>query len=435
MAESWLDIPAGSGFSLDNIPFGIISHAGSPEPHAAVAIGDHVLDLKLFAAGDGFSGLPEATPSVLQTFSEKTLNGFAALGRPLHQKVRAYLRLVFAQRGDNNNNNNTPFSQLLRDNATLRGDSLVPQSRVETHLPLQVGDYTDFYVGRNHAYNVGVLFRGPDNALQPNYAHLPVGYHGRASSVVVSGTPVRRPWGQMLEDDAGQATTTAMPVHRPSRRLDMELELGAFVCRANALGAPVPVAAAEDHLFGYVLLNDWSARDVQAWEYVPLGPFNAKNFATTISAWVVLADALEPFRTEGIRNDLDVLPYLRSPTARSVFDIHLEVSLKSTCVRVLFSCPCQPETPFINPPPPLSSRESRRAVGHHPLQRQVSALVLSADARPPHRRRLSSQPRRPPRLRHHQRARPRDPGQPPRNHQRRHQAHRPLRRRDPHVPG
>ncbi|EFW99954.1 fumarylacetoacetate hydrolase family protein [Grosmannia clavigera kw1407] len=311
--ESWLDIPAESGFSLDNIPFGIISHAGSKQPHAAVAIGSHVLDLKLFSDGGGFSGLPEAAPKILQSFSETTLN-FAELGRPLHNKVREYLGLVLAL--------DTPFARLLRDNASLRSASLVPLSHVETHLPLKVGDYTDFYVGKNHAYNVGVLFRGSDNALQPNYSHLPVGYHGRASSIIVSGTPLRRPWGQIL--DASKA-----PIHQPSRRLDIELELGAFVCRSNALGSPVPITEAEKYIFGYVLLNDWSARDIQAWEYVPLGPFNAKNFASTISAWVVLADALEPFRTEGIKNDHKVLPYLQNPTTRGVFDINLEVSLNT----------------------------------------------------------------------------------------------------------
>jgi len=189
---------------------------------------------------------------------------------------------------------------------------------------MHIGDYTDFYAGRNHAYNVGVLFRGPQNALQPNYTHLPVGYHGRASSVVVSGTPIRRPWGQILENPVAE---TKVPIFTPCRRLDIELELGAFVCRANKMGEPIPIAEAEDSLFGVVLMNDWSARDIQAWEYVPLGPFNAKNFGTSISPWVVLADALEPFLGNGLKNETELLPYLQEKRKENVYNIHLEVDL------------------------------------------------------------------------------------------------------------
>lgn len=312
MAGSWLDIPVGSDFSLINIPFGIITYDGASTPRIAVAIGDHALDLAVFSSSTAFSGLPDVQP-FLHVFDEPTLNAFAALGRPLHQKVRAYLRQVFVKDG--------PFRERLQDNEELRNASLIALTVVQTHLPMRIGDYTDFYAGKHHAFNVGVLFRGPANALQPNYTHLPVGYHGRASSVVVSGTPVRRPWGQILNADKA-------PIYHPSKRLDIELELGAFVCRANRLGAPVPLSKAEDYLFGYVLLNDWSARDIQAWEYVPLGPFNSKNFATTVGAWVVLADALEPFRTEGILNKSDLQPYLKSDNPKAMFDISLEVSLQ-----------------------------------------------------------------------------------------------------------
>jgi fumarylacetoacetase len=193
---------------------------------------------------------------------------------------------------------------------------------------LQIGDYTDFYAGLNHAYNVGVMFRGAANALQPNYTHLPVGYHGRASSVVVSGTPVRRPWGQTLENTGADPKG---PIFTQCKKLDLELELGAFVCRENKMGEPIPVNEAEDFLFGFVLVNDWSARDVQAWEYVPLGPFNSKNFGTTISAWVVLPDALEPFLSKGLENKTELQAYLKEVRKENVYDIKLEVDLTSKC--------------------------------------------------------------------------------------------------------
>lgn len=297
---SWLQIPKNSPFSLANIPFGIISaKASSHVP--AIAIGDYALNLSTFASSGGFSQLP-AVQSHLGVFSQPTLNAFAALGRPVHRQVREYLQAVF--RAD------TPFPQVLKDNASLQKEALLPLSQVTNHLPMQIGDYTDFYAGLNHAYNVGVLFRGPDNALQPNYKHLPVGYHGRASSVITSGTPINRPNGQILTNPTADPK---VPTFSPCKKLDIELELAAFVCKPNDLGKPVPIDQAEDHVFGLVLMNDWSARDIQAWEYVPLGPFNAKNFATTITPWVVLVDALEPFRTAGLEpgNRDSILPYLR----------------------------------------------------------------------------------------------------------------------------
>lgn len=188
----------------------------------------------------------------------------------------------------------------------------------------RTGDYTDFYVGLNHAYNCGIILRGPSQALQPNYKHLPVAYHGRASSIVVSGTPIRRPRGQMLPDPAAEVKR---PVFSASRRLDMELELGAFLCKGNAMGEPIDVNKAPEHLFGMVLMNDWSARDFQAWEMVPLGPFNSKNFGTSISPWVVLADALEPFKTESLPNDVGILSYMEERENTTVYNIDLQVEL------------------------------------------------------------------------------------------------------------
>lgn len=194
---------------------------------------------------------------------------------------------------------------------------------------MEIGDYSDFYGCKNHAYNVGVLFRGPANALQHNYFHLPVAYHGRASSVVVSGTPVIRPNGQILENPNADPK---IPIFSPCRRLDIELELGAFMCKANPQGTNVPIYEAAESIFGVVLLNDWSARDIQAWEYVPLGPFNAKNFASTISPWVVLADALEPFRIIGEEHPTQLLPYLQENNSKNVFDIRLQVDLHGKCL-------------------------------------------------------------------------------------------------------
>ena len=270
-----------------------------------------------FSAHNGFSELPSIRPH-WPVFSQPTLNSFAALGRPIHREVRRYVQDVLAE--------DTPYPQILKDNQPLQELCLIPLKDVKTHLPLHIGDYTDFYAGRNHAYNAGVLFRGPQNALQPNYTHLPVGYHGRASSVVVSGTPIRRPWGQVLENPTAEPK---LPNFTPCRRLDIELELGAFVCRANKMGEPIPIVEAKESLFGFVLVNDWSARDIQAWEYVPLGPFNAKNFGTTISAWVVLADALERFMTRGLENETELLPYLREKTKDNFYDVKLEVDLSS----------------------------------------------------------------------------------------------------------
>ena len=315
---SWLQIPKASQFSLANIPFGIISTTALSKPQAAIAIGDHVLALGVFSSNDGFSGLSSAPPA--SVFSQPTLNAFAALGQPVHRTVRSYIQSIFAT--------DTPYPQILKDNTSLQQKCLFALKDVKNYLPMQIGDYTDFYAGLNHAFNVGVLFRGVDNALQPNYTHLPVGYHGRASTVVVSGTPIRRPWGQILPSPTGPK----IPVLSPCKKLDIELELAAFLCKSNNIGEPVSIAHAKEAIFGYVLMNDWSARDIQAWEYVPLGPFGSKNFGTTVSPWIVLVDALEPFLVKKMdapaKAEGEVLEYLREKE-ESVFDMKLEVDL--TC--------------------------------------------------------------------------------------------------------
>ncbi|KAH6617143.1 hypothetical protein F5144DRAFT_384665 [Chaetomium tenue] len=323
MESSWVpDIDPASDFSLANIPFGIISTPDDPAPHAAIAIGSYALDLKVLStAPDLLSQLSPNIPGLASAFSQPTLNTFASLGRPIHRQVRSALQNLLST--------TTTHPSLLRDNPPLRARALLPQSTIRTHLPMAIGDYTDFYAGYHHAFAVGAMFRGPAHALQPNYLHLPVGYHGRASSIVVSGTPIHRPTGQILLQPPQAGEQQPQPVTGPSRKLDIELELGCFLGRGNEMGRGIGVDEAEEYIFGYVLLNDWSARDVQTWEYVPLGPFNGKNFASTVSPWVVLADALEPFRTRGVQVEgrPEVLGYLREGRAEGVFDIALEVDL------------------------------------------------------------------------------------------------------------
>lgn len=316
--KSWLPVGDDSHFSLANIPLGIVSRRGSDIKYVATRVGDHVLNLSALARASGFAGSQGLQECLKDVLSQDCLNTFAALGRHVHRSFRAYLQDLLRK--------DTPYPGLLRDNSMLKQECLLTVDDVNVCLPMRIGDYTDFYAGKNHAYNVGVLFRGPQNALQPNYQHLPVAYHGRASSVVVSTTPIRRPCGQILLNPKDP-----QPVHAPSRKLDIELELAAFICKDNKLGEPVDLNDAPNYVFGYVLMNDWSARDIQAWEYVPLGPFNSKNFATTISPWVVLADAFETYR----RSTLDagrhtsLLPYLRgSGSLMNTHDISLSVELQ-----------------------------------------------------------------------------------------------------------
>lgn len=314
--DSWLHISPDSHFSLVNLPFGIVSTKAEPQPRVAVAVGDYALDLNALVRNNGFSKCTGLQSGQHEVFLDTSLNRFAAIGRPIHRQVRSYLQDLLRKE--------TTWPELLRDNAQLRDKALLPLNEVENHLPMQVGDYTDFFAGRNHAQTVGAMFRGPENALNKNYNHIPVAYHGRASSIVVSGTALHRPKGQVLP-----SPTAVAPVFKPCARLDIELELGMFIARGNKLGQPVPVDDAEEAIFGYVLMNDWSARDIQMWEYVPLGPFNAKNFGTTISPWVVLADALEPFKTAGLCNEIELQDYLKESKKENILDINLEVTLSS----------------------------------------------------------------------------------------------------------
>ena len=300
-------------FPIQNLPFAVFRRRGSREAlRGGVAIGDQILDLAAAHARGAFSGI--AARAAMAAAGD-TLNALMALGPEAWSALRAALSDAL-QSG-------APQEALLRD-------ALVAQADAEFGLPAHIGDYTDFYTSVHHATNVGRLFR-PDNPLLPNYKWVPIGYHGRASSVIVSGQPFHRPIGQSMP-----AGATA-PVVGPSRRLDYELELGIFIGRGNALGERIAMANAESHVFGLCLLNDWSARDIQPWEYQPLGPFLAKNFATTISPWIVTLEALAPYRTAWSRpaGDPEPLPYLDAPTLRSegAIDIQLEVTLQSARMR------------------------------------------------------------------------------------------------------
>ncbi|RHZ66585.1 hypothetical protein Glove_306g45 [Diversispora epigaea] len=307
--KSFIDVPPHSHFPIQNLPFGIFSTEKFPSPRVGVAIGDQILDLSSLT-----SLLEENVPelkNLSNVFSEPTLNKFMSLGRPIWQATRRYLQQILSE------NDST-----LRDNIELRQRALISQKLARMHLPANIGDFTDFYASKEHATNVGTMFRGKDNALMPNWTHLPVGYHGRSSSIVVSGTDIVRPSGQISPGK------DQPPIFGASKKLDFELEMAFFVGPGNNLGKPIPIEKATDHIFGVVLMNDWSARDIQAWEYVPLGPFLGKNFGTTISPWVVTMDALEPFLVEGPKQDPTPLKYLQD-TGPSAYDIHLEVKMKS----------------------------------------------------------------------------------------------------------
>ncbi len=301
--KSWANVPAESDFPIQNLPFGVFRTMSNPTPRVCTAIGDNVVDLSVMNYLTLFDDL-EIGNSV---FNAPCLNPLMALGKT---KTRA-LRYRIADLLDDRND----------EAKELAWHFLHPMDKVELLMPVQVGDYTDFYSSLDHATNVGSMFR-PDNPLLPNWKHLPVGYHGRASSIVVSGTPVHRPLGQTMPDGAER------PVFGPSRLLDFELEMAFVVGKATQMGQQITTAEAEDHIFGLVLFNDWSARDIQKWEYVPLGPFLAKNFASTISPWVITLDALEPFRTDGPAQDPEPLEYLRSE-GKKMYDIELEVAIRT----------------------------------------------------------------------------------------------------------
>ncbi len=293
-------------FPIQNLPFGVFHTAGLAA-HVGVAIGDMILDLAELQQA-GLLSLPVEGAAVLVASS---LNGLIELGAPVWNSVRGQLSALLA--ADN---------PLLRDDAALRARVLVSQQAATMLLPVTIGGYTDFYSSKEHATNVGCMFRDPKNALLPNWLEIPIGYNGRASSVIVSDTPVRRPNGQT------KSPTRERPEFGPCKKLDIELETGFIIGRGNALGEPIACQDAEQHIFGMVLLNDWSARDIQTWEYVPLGPFNSKTFATTISPWVVTMEALAPFRVPTPCQEPAPLPYLQhQPGVNYGIDLQLEVTL------------------------------------------------------------------------------------------------------------
>lgn len=304
--RSFVDVEPSSDFPIQNLPYGVFFTPERPVLRAGVAIGDQVLDLALLEA-EGLIRFEAAR----DVFARPSLNAFMALGSRVWSQTRA--RISELLRHDNSE---------LRDNAELRRRALVPQALVQLHMPIEVAGYTDFYSSREHASNVGAMFRDKDNPLLPNWLHMPAGYNGRASTVVVGGTPIRRPCGQLKPPDA------PAPHFGPCRRLDFELEMGVIVGQASAMGEMLSQPQAEDMIFGFTLLNDWSARDIQQWEYVPLGPFQGKAFGTSIGPWIVTREALEPFRVTGPAQQPEPLPYLRQSGACN-YDVHLEVDLRT----------------------------------------------------------------------------------------------------------
>jgi len=305
---SFIDVPEDHDFSYYNLPYGIFSTINLPKRRPGVAIGDYVLDL--FEVKHFFTG-PLMRDVAAEVFNQQTLNDFMALTPDHWRETREFLKALLSK--------DTPF---LRDDKELRTGYLHPMKDVEMHIPVRIGDYTDFYASIDHATNIGLMMRGKGNELMPNYRHLPVGYHGRASSIIVSGTPVARPSGQSCPPNSDT------PIFGPSKALDFELEMGCFIGgKTNMVGQPIRMSDAEKNLFGLVLLNDWSARDVQRWEYQPLGPFLSKNFATTISPWIVTFDALNEFKIKNHEQDPTPLPYLQHSDPFN-FDINLEVDYK-----------------------------------------------------------------------------------------------------------
>lgn len=302
---TWLDTPKKTDFPIQNIPFGVFLTRDDVIT-IGTRIGNYAIDLGALHQLGYFEGIPLTDDIFLQD----TLNDFIADGRKTWRLVRNRIAAIF----DNNNS-------ALRENEKHHDTVIFKLEEVEMQLPVQIGDYTDFYSSIEHATNVGTMFRGEENALMPNWLHLPVAYHGRSSSIIPSGIPVHRPNGQKLPNGASQ------PIFGPSRLVDFELEMAFITTAANQLGEPIATKDAEEHIFGLVLFNDWSARDIQKWEYVPLGPFLAKNFASSISPWIVTLDALEPFRTESPKPKKELLPYLQFEGKKS-FDINLEVAIQ-----------------------------------------------------------------------------------------------------------
>jgi fumarylacetoacetase len=303
--RSFVPVDPSSDFPIQNLPYGVFSSKDGLAPRVGVAIGDYVLDLWELEQ-DSRLDVGE-----LGVFAGPTLNRFMALGPKAWSRTRQ--RISELLRHDHPE---------LRDNDELRARALVPMADAKLHLPIEVAGYTDFYSSKEHASNVGTMFRDKTNPLLPNWLHIPIGYNGRASTVVVSGTKVRRPRGQLKPPNA------ELPSFGPCKRLDFELEIGVVVGQPSAMGEMLTEAQAEAMIFGFVLLNDWSARDIQQWEYVPLGPFQAKAFATSISPWIVTSEALQPFRLHGPEQDPTPLPYLQQ-TRPNNFDLELDVGLRA----------------------------------------------------------------------------------------------------------
>uniref|UniRef100_Q07T65 fumarylacetoacetase n=1 Tax=Rhodopseudomonas palustris (strain BisA53) TaxID=316055 RepID=Q07T65_RHOP5 len=302
--RSFIAVAPDSDFPIQNLPYGVFSTPAAPTPRIGVAIGDCVLDLAALAEAGLFDGPSQGV------FAQSSINAFMALGPAVWSRTRA--RISELLRHD------TPR---LRDDAALRARALTPRADAKLHLPLAVAGFTDFYSSKEHASNVGAMFRDKANPLLPNWLHIPIGYNGRASTVVVSGTPIRRPHGQLKAPEA------EAPSFGPCRKLDFELEIGVVIGQGSAMGERLTEVQAEHMIFGFVLLNDWSARDIQQWEYVPLGPFQAKAFATSISPWIVTREAMEPFRVHGPAQQPAPLPYLAQQGANN-YDIDLQVTLR-----------------------------------------------------------------------------------------------------------
>lgn len=303
--KSWIEVPDKSDFPIQNIPFGVFI-TKNDDITIGTRIGNTAIDMGALQRLHYFDGI-ELTDDM---FMQDTLNDFISDGKKTWRLVRNRLAELFDAENPK-----------LRDNKEHRDIILFDVSEIEMLLPVQIGDYTDFYSSKEHATNVGKMFRDPENALLPNWLHIPVGYHGRSSTIVPSGVPVRRPNGQTLP--AGET----QPIFGPSRLVDFELETAFITTDANLMGEPIPVAEAEDYIFGMVLFNDWSARDIQKWEYVPLGPFLAKNFASSISPWIVTLDALEPFRVKSPEQNPKPFPYLQQE-GEHAFDINLQVAIQ-----------------------------------------------------------------------------------------------------------
>lgn len=304
ISQSWISISADSDFSLQNIPFGIIKHHKTQPTSVATRIGDTIIDLSKLADIGAFTSIKGFDKT---TLTNLYLNDFIALGKEVTSAVRLEIIELFKESNKDKNQKYTAAFLQLQD--------------VENLLPVKVGDYTDFYSSIDHATNIGTMIRDPKNALMPNWKYIPVGYHGRASSICVSGHSFHRPKGQQKPADS------EFPTFGPSKLLDFELETAYIIGKSTQLGNSINTEKADDYIFGMVLFNDWSARDIQTWEYVPLGPFLSKNFASTISPWVVTLEALEPFRTKGYAQEPKVFPYLEY-TGNKNIDVNLEVAIK-----------------------------------------------------------------------------------------------------------